>query len=73
MRGKLRDKRVNGKRDGVSREVAERRRPYKRDARTMQTFQQPDEDDLEFELDSDVLNDKEIEEVEIKPAIPTQK
>ena len=35
MRGKIRDKRVANKRDTMKREVFERRRPYKRDTRSV--------------------------------------
>lgn len=54
MRGKLRDKRTTTKRDFVKREVLERRRPAKRDARSSWLNQQSLEDDeLEFELDEE--------------------
>ena len=35
MRGKIRDKRTATKRDTMKREVFERRRPYKRDTRSV--------------------------------------
>lgn len=51
MRGKLRDKRTDTKRDSFKRDVMERRRPTKRDNRTATwLYQQVDqEDDLLLE------------------------
>lgn len=60
MRGKLRDKRATTKRDFVKREVLERRRPARRDSRSLWLNQQSLEDDeLEFELDEEEENVKE--------------
>ena len=44
MRGKLRDKRVASKRDATRRDVFERRRPYKRDSRSVQWLDQQTEE-----------------------------
>ena len=48
MRGKLRDKRSEAKRDGFKRDILERRRPAKRDNRNLtwlnQQQEQEDED-----------------------------
>ena len=49
MRGKLRDKRTETKRDGFKRDVLERRRPVKRDNRTV-TWLDSEPDDEEDEL-----------------------
>jgi hypothetical protein len=60
MRGKLRDKRATTKRDFVKREVLERRRPVKRDARSSWLNQELSEDnELEFELDEEEEDVKE--------------
>ncbi len=49
MRGKLRDKRVETKRDGFKRDVLERRRPVKRDNRNITWLnQEPDEEEDEL-------------------------
>jgi len=53
MRGKLRDKRAATKRDIITREVMERRRPSKRDTRTVVWLDQLVEDDDVLELDED--------------------
>ena len=46
MRGKLRDKRTETKRDGFKRDVLERRRPAKRDNRNVTWLnQEPDEEE----------------------------
>ena len=50
MRGKLRDKRTDTKRDSFKRDVMERRRPTKRDNRTATwLYQQGDQEDLLLE------------------------
>jgi hypothetical protein len=49
MRGKLRDKRAETKRDGFKRDVLERRRPVKRDNRNITWLkQEPDEEEEEL-------------------------
>ena len=56
MRGKLRDKRAATKRDIIKREVIERRRPSKRDTRTMAWLnQQVEDDDYESDLDEEEI------------------
>ncbi len=46
MRGKLRDKRTETKRDGFKRDLLERRRPAKRDNRNVTWLnQEPDEEE----------------------------
>lgn len=46
MRGKLRDKRTETKRDGFKRDLLERRRPAKRDNRNITWLnQEPDEEE----------------------------
>ncbi|HVB24666.1 MAG TPA: hypothetical protein VNG51_22200 [Ktedonobacteraceae bacterium] len=46
MRGKLRDKRTETKRDGFKRDLLERRRPVKRDNRNITWLnQEPDEEE----------------------------
>ena len=54
MRGKLRDKRASAKRDFFKREVIERRKPSKRDNRSLirQNWQLEDGDD-ELNIDSE--------------------
>ncbi len=55
MRGKLRDKRATTRQDSTKRELIERRKPNKRDARTALWLNQEvdgDEDDLDL-LDED--------------------
>ena len=58
MRGKLRDKRAIGQRDGVKRELVERRKPARRDARTVLWLNQETESD---EYDLDLLEEDEEE------------
>ena len=54
MRGKIRDKRVTNKRDTTKREVFERRRPYKRDTRSVLLLsRQIEEEQEDYELDDD--------------------
>jgi hypothetical protein len=53
VRGKLRDKRTANKRDVFKREVLERRRPYKRDAR-MAILLSQEIDNEDYELDTTV-------------------
>lgn len=49
MRGKLRDKRTETRRDGFKRELLERRRPAKRDNRNIiWQHQEPDEEEEEL-------------------------
>lgn len=61
MRGKLRDKRTETKRDGFKRDLLERRRPAKRDNRTITwQHQEPDEEE------EDLLEVEETAEVVIK-------
>ncbi|QBD82066.1 hypothetical protein EPA93_41255 [Ktedonosporobacter rubrisoli] len=59
MRGKLRDKRQATKRDTFKREVLERRRPLKRDARTSWLDQQAEDDDYEMDMESGADTDLE--------------
>ena len=61
MRGKLRDKRAETKRDGFKRDVLERRRPAKRDNRTTSWLNQ-ESDEEEDEL----LEDEETAVVAVK-------
>ena len=62
MRGKLRDKRADTKRDNVKRDVMERRRATKRDNRTAPwLYQQQDSDD-----------DQLLEEVEAVQQVQTK-
>ncbi|HLI06732.1 MAG TPA: hypothetical protein VKV40_09200 [Ktedonobacteraceae bacterium] len=68
MRGKLRDKRVDFKRDPFKREGAERRRPLsKRENRSLAWLNQQ----LEEEED-DYLAEDEVEEELMTPAQPVQ-
>lgn len=54
MRGKIRDKRQANKRDTMKREVAERRRPYKRDTRSVLLLsRQIEEEQEDYTLDDD--------------------
>ena len=62
MRGKLRDKRATTRRDSVKREIAERRRPDKRDSRNAFWLNQESEDD-DYELD--LLEDEEDKDITI--------
>ncbi len=65
MRGKLRDKRSIAKRDYFKRDIAERRRPVKRDKRAnWQQFQADDDD---------IVSDEEEEEWEDQTDIPAPK
>lgn len=61
MRGKLRDKRASTKRDFFKREVIERRKPSKRDNRSLirQSWQLEDSDD-------DLIIDSEEPEKEVQ-------
>lgn len=61
MRGKLRDKRPEAKRDGFKRELLERRRPARRDNRNI-TWQHQELDEVE----EDLLEEKETAEVVVK-------
>ncbi len=62
MRGKLRDKRADTKRDNFKRDVMERRRATKRDTRTATwLYQQHDQDD-----------DQLLEEEEVVQSIQTK-
>jgi hypothetical protein len=60
MRGKLRDKRTATRRDTFKREVMERRRPTKRDSRSMRAFS------LQLE-DEDYAPDSAGEEASARP------
>lgn len=54
MRGKIRDKRVANKRDTMKREVFERRRPYKRDTRSVLLLsRQIEEEQEDYAQDED--------------------
>jgi hypothetical protein len=64
VRGKLRDKRSIAKRDYFKRDIAERRRPVKRDKRA--NWQQ-------FQADDDIVSDEEEEEWEDQTDIPAPK
>jgi len=57
MRGKLRDKRPEAKRDGFKRELFERRRPARRDNRniTWQHQELDEEEDLLLEETAEVV------------------
>ncbi len=55
MRGKLRDKRTDAKRDGFKRNVLERRRPAKRDNRNITWL------DQELDDEEELLEDEEEE------------
>ncbi len=59
MRGKLRDKRPETKRDGFKRELLERRRPARRDNRNI-TWQNQELDE------EDLLEEEETAEVVVK-------
>jgi hypothetical protein len=51
VRGKLRDKSATSKRDSIKRELVERRKPNKRDGRTVIWLnQESDSDDYELDL-----------------------
>ena len=55
MRGKLRDKRSEAKRDGFKRDILERRRPAKRDNRNLTWLnqqQEQEEEDYPVEVES---------------------
>jgi hypothetical protein len=61
LRGKLRDKRPEAKRDGFKRELFERRRPARRDNRNITWLnQEPDEEE------EDLLEEEETAEVVVK-------
>jgi hypothetical protein len=60
VRGKLRDKRAIGQRDSVKRELVERRKPTRRDARTVLWLNQETDSD---EYDLDLLEEDEEEEI----------
>jgi len=54
MRGKIRDKRQANKRDTMKREISERRRPYKRDTRSVLLLsRQIEEEQEDYTLDDD--------------------
>jgi hypothetical protein len=57
MRGKLRDKRPEAKRDGFKRELFERRRPARRDNRNITWLHQ------ELDEEEDLLLEEETAEV----------
>lgn len=61
MRGKLRDKRAETKRDGFKRDVLERRRPAKRDNRTITWLKQESDEEEE-----DFLEEEETAVVAVK-------
>jgi hypothetical protein len=61
MRGKLRDKRTETKRDGFKRDLLERRRPAKRDNRNITWLDQ----ELDEE-DNELLEEEEIAVVAAK-------
>jgi len=66
MRGKLRDKRTTAKRDISKREGLERRRPAKRDNRSMVRFNlQTEDDDFEFDIEDDEYEEEEEEKIEV--------
>ena len=61
MRGKLRDKRADTKRDSLKRAMLERRRPNRRDNRVV-VLQSPqfDEEELMLEEEKDALAQKPV-------------
>lgn len=66
MRGKLRDKRPTAKRDVSKREGMERRRPSKRDNRSMVRFNlQTEDDNFEFDIEEAEYEDEEEEKIEV--------
>ena len=60
MRGKLRDKRIETKRDGFKRELLERRRPAKRDNRNITWLHQ------ELDEEEELLEEEETAVVAVK-------
>jgi hypothetical protein len=71
MRGKLRDKRTTTKRDISKREGMERRRPSKRDNRSMVRFNlQTEDENFEFDIEDEEYEDEEEEE---KIEVPQKK
>ncbi|HEY4383709.1 MAG TPA: hypothetical protein VGN34_04415 [Ktedonobacteraceae bacterium] len=62
MRGKLRDKRATTRQDSVRRELAERRKPSKRDSRAGYWLNQESENE---EDDLDLLEDNDDEDITI--------
>jgi hypothetical protein len=62
VRGKLRDKRATTRRDSVKRELAERRKPSKRDARSGYWLNQESENE---EDDLDLLEEDDDEDITI--------
>ena len=61
MRGKLRDKRTETKRDNSKRESLERRRPNRRESRSMALLNlQLDQEDYPLDEDDEVLAKKVI-------------
>jgi hypothetical protein len=62
VRGKLRDKRATTKGDSIKRELIERRKPGKRDAKIILWLNQEPEDD---ELELDLLLEDEAEDAPI--------
>lgn len=60
MRGKLRDKRPEAKRDGFKRELFERRRPARRDNRNITWLHQ------ELDEEEDLLPEEETAEVVVQ-------
>ncbi len=61
MRGKLRDKRTEMKRDNSKRESLERRRPNRRESRSMALLNlQLDQEDYPLDEDDEVLAKKVI-------------
>lgn len=70
MRGKLRDKNSINKRDTFRRGAeGEARRPYKRDTRTTHWIDQNLDDEDEYYVDEDGLEEEEAEMAELKPII----
>ncbi len=65
MRGKLRDKRPTAKRDISKREGMERRRPGKRDNRSIVRLDLQD-DDFDLDIEDDEYEDEEEEEKKIE-------
>jgi len=63
MRGKLRDKRPTAKRDISKREGMERRRPSKRDNRSIVRLDLQD-DDFEFDIEEE-YEEEEEERIEV--------
>jgi hypothetical protein len=74
MRGKLRDKRATSKKESYSRDGLERRRPYKRDVRSILLVdQQDDEQEFDLDLDLDLEIDEELDQDQAKLPFPPKK